>query len=526
MTARGAAVAAAIAAALVGAPARGQSLAPRLTVCVVSLNDPDEIDAFRSNLDPREFEIVDIRGTATAPYSPHQGAPAETGGSWLLAACGPARSCDVVVYSAEFAGHFFGRSGVSLSLQEMEEAACQPRCAGLFHRPREVFLLGCNTLATKDEDERTPEQYLHVLLDHGFERATAERVVELRYGPLGPSFRESLRRIFAGVPRVYGFSSVAPRGETSAAMLTRYLRSVPDYAAALRRSAGDQTPNRALLSAFRDTSLIQTDGLMPGEPGTADRTHICALYDERRPLAERLRIAYSLLVRPDALRFVPTVEVFLSRHPSLQYAPIERSIFAEIQYLDAAREDVLAVVRQLDASALKLELAHFAVLLGWLDQAEFHAMAVAAARQLLAERLSAETVDVLCAITAHEALRADFTADDLPGLIYADAQGLRLLSCLAPSDPRVSPPVVAALRGTDAVHREWAAYALTQLRPSDETVLLQLVPYLRDPSPAVAERIRWLLRVQDPLPASVAHAIRAVDPALLRERAGPDQRAR
>lgn len=520
------AIAGGIAAAFVG-PVHGQAVpARRLEVCIVSLNEPDEIDAFRLNLDPRQFELVDIRGSATSMYSPHQGPLAEGGGSWLLDACRPEITCDVTVYSAEFAGHFFGKSGVSLSLQEMEEAACQARCAGLFQRPLEVFLLGCNTLATKDEDERTPEQYLRVLLDHGFERPVAERVVEARYGSLGPSFRESLRRIFAGVPRIYGFSSVAPRGEYSAPMLARYLRALPDYAAVLRRSADDPAPNRALLSAFKHTSLTQTSGLTPTEPGAIDRAHICELYDETRPLAQRLRIAYGLLARPDALRFVPTVEVFLSRHPSAHFSPAERSIFAEMLYLYAASDDVLAIVRRLDASALKLELAHFALLVGWLNEDEFHAMAVAAAHQLLGQRLSAEVVDVMCAITARETLRADFRAGDFSPSVYADPQGLRLLSCLAPSDPRVSPFVAAELHATDPVQREWAAYALTQLRPTDEAVLRQLVPYLRDPSPAVAERIRWLFRVQDPLPSTVARAIRQVDPGLLRERADLQHSAR
>src|SRR6267143_1742882 len=129
-----------------------------------------------------------------------------------------ALSCTVL------AGRFFGKRGFSLSLQEMEEASCQARCQGLFHHPQEVFLLACNTLATKDQDSRTPGEYLQVLLDHGFDRATAEEVVELRYGPLGPSFREALRRSFAGVPRLYGFSSVAPRGERTAPLLAGYLR--------------------------------------------------------------------------------------------------------------------------------------------------------------------------------------------------------------------------------------------------------------------------------------------------------------
>lgn len=519
-------VAAALVAALV-APARGEPVeAPRLTVCVVSVNEPDEVDAFRAHLDPRRFELVDIRGSHTSAYSPHQAAPGEAGASWLLDACRPQLACDVMVYSGEFAGHFFGKSGVSLSLQEMQEASCQSRCDGLFRHPVEVFLLACNTLATKDEDQRTPEQYLRVLLDHDFDRATAERVVELRYGPLGPSFRESLRRIFAGVPHIYGFSSVAPRGQYTAPMLAHYFHDRPDYAAALLRADPAATPNRALLAAFEHTSLIETTGLMPTEPGAVDRAQICALYDETRPLVERLRLAYGMLARPDAIRFVPTVEVFLSRHPPATYSPDERSIFGEMRYLYAASDEVVAIVRQLDASALQLELAHFAVLVGWLGQTEFHAMAVAAAHQLLEQQLTAEVVDVICAITKHESLSADFDADDIPAAVYSDAQGLRLLACLAPSDPRVSRSVAAALESADPAEREWAAYALTRLRPTDEAVLLRLVPYLRDPAPGVAERIGWLLRIQNPLPERVGRAVRSVDPAALRAHDQADKRSR
>jgi hypothetical protein len=212
---------------------------PRLKVCFLSLNDPHEVEAFRSSLDPTRFEFVDILAAAEAARTLEKGGIKDGAAPWLVGACRPDIACDLAVYSAEFAGRFFGKNGPSLSLQEMDEASCQARCRGLFRRPLEVFLLACNTLATKNEDGRTPEQYLQVLLDHGFDRSSAERVVELRYGPLGPSFRESLRRIFAGVPRIYGFSSVAPRGEYSAPMLGRYLNARRDYAAALLRLPRD-----------------------------------------------------------------------------------------------------------------------------------------------------------------------------------------------------------------------------------------------------------------------------------------------
>ena len=499
-----------------------RSAAPkRLKVCVISLNEPHELDVFRSFLDQDKFEFVDIRAAAAAAHPPGVGAPGATGDSWLLDACVPETVCDLVVYSAEFAGRFFGKQGASLSLQEMEEASCQARCMGLFRRPREVFLLACNTLATKDEDSRTPEQYLQVLLDHGFDRAAAERVVELRYGPLGPSFREALRRVFAGVPRIYGFSSVAPRGEYTAPMLARYLRGQGDYSGALLRTTGDTTPNKALFDSFRGTSMTQVSGLSAREPGAADRDDICALYDETHPVPQRLEMAYALLSRPDALNFVPTLEVFLSRHPPEHMSAGERSILAEIEHLDTARDAVLGLVHKLNVSALKLELAHFAMLVGWLDRKEFHQIAVDGARQLFrqiwAHPLSSETVDIMCAITKYEPLHSDFNVDDLPVPLYQDADGLRLISCLAPSDRRVVAKMLPAMDSADASTRQWAAYAIAQLLPLEEPVLRRLVPYVGDPSPEIANRVRWIFQAQGIMPSTGVPPSKTTNPALARE---------
>ena len=62
------------------------------------------------------------------------------------------------------------------------------------------------------------DQHLGPMLFAPYANDLVSRLVDLRYGPLGPSFRESLRRSFMGVPRIYGFSSVAPRGEVTSAL--------------------------------------------------------------------------------------------------------------------------------------------------------------------------------------------------------------------------------------------------------------------------------------------------------------------
>jgi hypothetical protein len=492
---------------------------PRLKACFVSLNEPDELNVFRASLDPNDFELIDIRARAAAARPAQKGAAEIEGGYWLADACSPDVSCDLVIYSAEFAGRFFGKNGPPLSLQEMEEASCQRRCDGLFRRPREVFLLACNTLATKDEDSRTPEEYLNVLLDHGFDRSSAERVVELRYGPLGPSFRESLRRVFAGVPRIYGFSSVAPRGMYSAPMLSNYFKTHPDYATTFLRSSSSSTRNAALYASFKGTSFTQTTGLTPSEAGAVDRERICDLYDESLPVTERLRIAYGLLLRSDALRFIPTLEVFLSRHPPKRMTRVEKSILAEIQGLDATRDEVLDLVRSLNVSALKLELAHFAVLVGWLHRQEFHTLAVNGARELLGEPLTPEVVDIMCEITKYDSLSADFAHVNISPSVYADPHGLRLIACLAPADPRISAEVLPALKSTNPEERVWAAHTLVRLVPRDEEVLRRIAPYVNDPSPDVSRRIRWIFLAQKKLPRGLERMLRNIDPTLLEERA-------
>jgi hypothetical protein len=480
----------------------------RLRVCLISLNEPHEVEAFRYHLDPELFAMVDVHALAMA-RSVERGAVSQRG--WIFDACTPELTCDRLVISGEFAGHFFGQGPVSLGIGELEEASCEDRCAGLFRHPKEVYLLGCNTLATKAEDSRTPQQYLQVLLDHGFDRAAADRVVQLRYGPLGPSFRESLRRIFAGVPRLYGFSSVAPRGEVSAALLSNYLRRTRGYAGML---AGDAPHNAALLDAFRNTSLTQTSGLMAGEPAARERQQICTLYDERRPLTERLTVGYVLLARSDALRFVPTMQTFLSRNPPSQFGPVEQSMFAEIQRLEHTRATVVGLVRRLEVSALQLELAHFAALTGWIDPAEFHHRAIAGIAQLLHQSPAGEEVDIVCEITRHEPLKEEFDADDFPSRLYADAHGVRLIACLGPADARVAHSLLTPLRSSDPVLRAWAAYALTQV-PRDDRVVAQLVPYLRDPAPEVARAVRYVIQVHPSLSPSVASAVSRIDPTLV-----------
>jgi hypothetical protein len=473
--------------------------AGRPTACVVSFNGPDEVGVFTRHLGA-DFDLVDLRPTPAAASSGR----AEP---WVIDACRPDLHCDVVVLAGEFGGRFFGTAGFSLGLQELEEASCRARCRGLFAEPREVFLLACNTLATKDQDERTPREYLRVLLDHGFDEAAAERVVQMRYGPVGPSFRESLRRVFMGVPRLYGFASVAPVASGTAPRLERYLASV-DYAAYLARTGRDTAPNRALLRAFAGTDLVQATGLAPDEPGAADREAVCRLYDEDTSVEARLGLVRELMARPDFLAFLPSMEVFFGRHPVERMSASERALLADMQAAAGARDEVLRLVRDLEMSTVKLEVAHFALHMGWTTREEFRRLAVDTTRALLARPFTSEIADIVCETAKHEPIGDEIGSDDLHDTHFQLAEGLRLVDCIAPTDPRVTARLAASLESDDASTRAWAAYALSRRLPLDEPVLLALARHLDDPSPELRERVRWILATQRPLPAGVREAAR------------------
>jgi hypothetical protein len=475
-----------------------------LSVCTVSFHGPDEVRAFDEHLRPPSFETVRL-----GPATPDQR-------DWLAAACRAGVRCDVVIVSGEFGGRFFGDYGFSLGLQELEEASCDPRCAGIFRAPREVFLLACNTLATKDQDERTPREYLRVLTDHGFEQGEAERVVQMRYGPVGPSFRESLRRAFPGVPRLYGFASVAPRGATTSPMLERYFHVVGDYGAHLDRTRRAAERNAALQAAFAHTSLVQTTGLGADEPGAADRETVCRLHDERLDVRERLGTAVAVMARPDFLAFLPTMEAFFAHHPPEQFDDDERAVFATMREAGAARDEVLRLARDLDVSALKLEVAHFARHMDWLAADEFHRMAVDGARALLMRPLTSEIVDVECEIAKQEPVGGAIRSEELPGALFATAEGIRLVDCLQPADQRVSTRLATALEDPDSSTRLWAAYALSRRLPLPERVLMQLTSRLTDDSHEMRDRVRWILANERRLPDTVRGAVVSRDPELAR----------
>jgi HEAT repeats len=488
----------------------GPALARKYTVCTLTITTHDEIDEFRKHLDPNDFDFVEL---TPADHQAFRMKP------WFENACQSGVQCDVVVISSEFAGSYFETGGLNLPLQEMEEQSCGAGCDGIFRRPLEVFLFACNSLASKGPDQRTPEEYLRVLLDHGFSRAQAERVVAARYGNLGSSFCETTRRVFAGVPLIYGFDSQAPSGRNARPLVAAYLRAVGDYAAHLRaletaRADPTSQPHNAVIGrVFAHTSFRQTTGAKPDEAAFRKRVVACALYDERRSIAERLEIIGDVMAGPDFLAFLPNVQAFFARHPPSQLAGTPRETFATLTGIANAREQILALMNEQSSSLLSLELAQFARQMSWIDAATFDQMARSGVRHLLeGQTIGFEEREIICEIAKLDDLSHSFTEDDLPPGAYRDPNGIMAIDCLGMRGSKIIDGLTGALDNPDAFTREWAVYALSRQAVADPPHVAALARRLHDADPKVRALAGQTLRYLHPQREDSIEAIRRVAP--------------
>lgn len=229
-------------------------------ICSITINSDDEIKVFRDKLDSANFKFTELVADPNDP-------------NWLTRACTKMnedmqrgqRGCDVLVISGHFGGVFFGESNASLDIDELDRQACARTCDGILKQPKEIFLMGCNTLASKQRDRRSDDEYLKILVADGVPRDFAERVVAYRYGEVGYSLEQRMSAIFSSSPRIYGFASTGPVGVRAAPSLKNYFNRRGNYSSHLN-SIGNSS-NNPLQQSFAGTSFRQ----IPGDAGFAQR---------------------------------------------------------------------------------------------------------------------------------------------------------------------------------------------------------------------------------------------------------------
>lgn len=413
----------------------------RKTVCTVTLNSDEEKDVFRAHL--KGFNMVELADTKDS--------------NWLQSACEKKVECDILLVSGHFAGTFFGKSGLKLPLAKMESLSCSSGCPGIFEHPKEVFLMGCNTLAGKTKDRRTPEEYVRVLMADGFSRQQAEQVAAARYSVIGSSIAARMRMSFpAPHTKLYGFDSIGPSGANVKPLLERYISSVPDYNAYLT----DWNPglkNAKLAEALKVTSFAE---VLPAK--TRPNNPACVL-NSQRPISQKLTWINQVLNDDHyALAYVPNIMQYfndLNKSFRKDWPEAEASYLETIQANQAAKTRLLKLTEKPMTGILsqQAEILNFARSVGWINDRQYGAHAKALVGDFFRQNLTLEQKDSICSSEVH----LNLSKQDLPkerwnehtveaiGCLHSRGEGVEAALIDALQKPDV--PVTVRSRALDAL---------------------------------------------------------------------------
>lgn len=456
---------------------------PKRTICTATINSSEERKVFQKFLPAKDFDFIELTDFSKETKKELRGS------EWLDAACQAGVQCDVLLISGHFGGSFFGETGFSLGMDKLEWHSCQNSCEGILKRPTEVFLLGCNTMAGRTPDGRTPEQYLQVLLQDNIDRTEAERIVEARYGSVGDSFLNQMRRVFAGVPHLYGFDSIGPSGKTIKSFLIDYLKKIPNYAERLNKLEAEKMIdtvdsmnqalavfnwNKDLAKSLEKTSFYECPGLLPGEAGLSIRSEICTFHNRSIALDKKVEIMGRMLKQEDRLLYLPSIASFIrlnKRDLLTDQAAMEK--FRLLGEEAGLRENLPRLEKSLHHSiALKTDLLQLEQMLGWFDEAEFKARTWENLKPDL-QQLTRANVDTICSVLEENNLQYEVKLEDLDPKRVREEEGAGLFACVGTKDERIVKIVVNALKEAKPASRTRLLTALWRMQGADEEVLVE-----------------------------------------------------
>jgi hypothetical protein len=395
--------------ALVAAACAFESHADKKTVCTITVNSSDEKEAFRARLPRDKYQFVELV---------EKGRP-----DWLRSSCQKAIQCDVLVVSGHFnAGEDFYSDKVDSNdyfrIDELERASCSESCPGLFSRLKEVYLFGCESL------NPDPTKY------------------SSSYGESG---RERMRRVFANVPAIYGFSGAAPVGPTAAMILNRY------FDAGVGAEIGSGRPSSRLLGTFSRSSMVSVVGVRDSDGQGAHRRQICQFYDERLSAAQKLAFIHRMMRRDmgETLLFFERIDKLLAAlSDSERQSPSFLRALAEISADDAVRERFLAAERAARQATLRARMITLAEALGWLSPEARRSETVAMVNDVLANgSMGFAEVDLICSLNKEGGLNGELSRVKYPLSRAPRAAQAAALACLG--SPEAHAQVLGALASAD-----------------------------------------------------------------------------
>lgn len=465
-----------LALALIGSAWAHDASADKKTVCTITVNSPDEKEAFRRSLSPDKYRFVELveRGRA----------------DWLESACRQGVRCDVLVISGHYDGgnEFFSdqlSSREFLPVDEMERVSCSDSCPGLFSQLKEVYLFGCNTMNPQALRSGSAE-IERSLIRSGHSRADAARLSRALSQRHGESSRGRMQLIFKDVPAIYGFSSVAPLGPIAASLLDRHFHS------AGTSEVGTGRASSRLLGQFSGHSMAVSAGMSGTDPGIGYRRDVCQFTDDRMTPEQRIRFIHELLRRDTA-----EVRMFLDRMEryaaslgeETRQAPEVTRALDEIARDGAARERYLTFTRDADEPAVRARMIDLAARLGWLTTAEKRAELMRMIGDALASN-SVTPADVALVCSLNKQGELDGESQALQSTAQAGKVGhAAVRACLGDSDARAQ--VLLALTSPKEQEVE-IAQAYLHYRPLADVAELRMLTSGIARMPSSAAQVRAL----------------------------------
>ena len=251
-----------------------------------------------------------------------------------------------------------------------------------------------------------------------------------------------MRRLFAGVPVIYGFSSLAPLGRHAGPMLEGFLHGEggADF--------GSGRVNNRLVSLFAPSSMVVTSGQAAGEPWADERRATCRLYDERKGLGARVAAWHAVLAGPaDGVRmdFDRAEAFFGDLGEAAGLDPAAAVAFAAIGDDAPARDAFMRLMRATGDPALRLRMIALGARVGWLTAPQVAQEKAGLARDVIADRaMDYGEVELVCGLDGTLPVDRKALARGLPAMTAPQAAAL---ACLG--DPEAHRRVLRAVASDD-----------------------------------------------------------------------------
>lgn len=438
----------------------------KLNACMMTINSDDEKKVF-TKYNSNEFNIIEL--VSSDP-------------NWFQRACRAFETakaeCDILLVSAHFGGAFFGDNATRVPLEELEEVSCMRTCEGILRAKRwsgrRQQFFGCNTLADKDDDHRTPEAYRQVLIQDGFTPAQAQEIAAARYSPIGSSFHDRMARVFQGVPRLYGFSSRAPLGKDIRPRLERYYRTVGNYRRYLERLAKKGQDDYALKGALKKWKFRESKGSTQDDPA-------CVLM-RPAPRLERLRWVRTAIRDPEERM---AYAVFMSRfflrneRDGVPWTAEEKAVLEQITNDKEARDDIGGLLAHSvpGLESLQIGMLNLGRSVGWWDAEGYSAGVERVLGPIFATNLTLEAKDRVCSM----GVPMNLPLARLPARPWT-TNTLQAIECMVPTSQEVTEALIDELKKTDVTYAHFLIFrTFGEIKSKDVRVHRALAAQLRDP---------------------------------------------